>query len=259
MNRQSIPPDSPAARYGIGLFETIHLCGGRAVMASEHIARMRRSARELGFASPPVSDLETLIDAALPGGGSESALRIDWVATGEDLESVGSWTLFSSSRPIREVTLRRRERAQVILLDHSAARSLPRHKMIAHSAAFVALREAVARGANEALFTDCSEGVLEGTSTNLFAVRGTTLVTAPVEAGILPGVVRQWVLDQADRLGFTVEQRPPVREEILAGAFLTGSLTTLAPVVSVDGAESEESGELFHELRRLYRGTFMGS
>jgi branched-subunit amino acid aminotransferase/4-amino-4-deoxychorismate lyase len=259
MNRQPIPPDSPAARYGIGLFETIHLAGGRAVMAREHIARMQRSARELGFASPPGSDLENLIDAALPGSGSDSALRIDWIATGDDLESIESWALSSSSRPIPEVTLHRREEAHVVLLDHSAARSLPRHKMIAHSAAFVALREAVTRGANEALFTDCSGGVLEGTSTNLFAVRGTMLVTAPVAAGILPGVVRQWVLDQVGRLGFTVEQRPAAREEILAGAFLTGSLTTLAPVVSVDGAEAEESGALFHELLRLYRGTFMSS
>jgi branched-subunit amino acid aminotransferase/4-amino-4-deoxychorismate lyase len=259
MNRQPIPPDSPAARYGIGLFETLHLTGGRAVLAHEHIARMQRSARELGFASPAGSDLEDLIAAALADERAESALRIDWIATGDDLESIESWTLSSSLRPIPEVTLRRREGAHVILLDHSAARSLPRHKMIAHSAAFLALREAVERGANEALFTDCSGRILEGTSTNVFAVPGTTLITAPVKAGILPGVVRQWVLTQAPLMGFSVEKRPPTREELLAGAFVTGSLTTLAPVVTVDGVEAEDRGEIFHELRRLYRETFMGS
>ena len=53
--------------------------------------------------------------------------------------------------------------------------------------AVLATREARRAGAVEALIVDSQGRVLEGTSSNVFAVAGGRLLTPPEELGILPG------------------------------------------------------------------------
>jgi branched-chain amino acid aminotransferase len=118
--------------------------------------------------------------------------------------------------------------------------------MTSYAACVLGLRAALAAGADEGLFVDGRGRVLEGTNTNVFAVSGDTLVTARV--GILPGIVRGWVIEHAARVIF----RAPTVEELREGSFLTSSLTTLAPIVSVDGLRCRKPGAMFTKLRRLW-------
>jgi branched-subunit amino acid aminotransferase/4-amino-4-deoxychorismate lyase len=95
-------------------------------------------------------------------------------------------------------------------------------------------------------------GILEGTATNIFAVRDDVLITAPINAGILPGIVRAWVLATAPRIGLRVEERAPAADEIREGGFFTGSLTTLSPIRTLDGHDCPPPGKAYAELARCY-------
>jgi branched-subunit amino acid aminotransferase/4-amino-4-deoxychorismate lyase len=231
-----------------GLFETMLVAGGRVVQLDEHRRRMRASCAALGY---PVVDAEAFAHAVETAveTAPDGAVRCTWRP--ED----GLWRLEAVSFPIPETTLLRRERGRAVTLDRSGGwtltRALPQHKLLPYDVCIAGLRHAVAMGADEGLFTDAEGNVLEGTATNVFAVSGRTLITAP--AGVLPGVVRDWVVAQPD---FTIEERPPTHAELRRGGFLTSSLTLIAPLRVLDGepcAISDAALELAQRYERAFR------
>lgn len=248
---------SPAAAHGAGLFETILVVRGRPVLLDAHVTRLLASCEALGFTPPARARLakQILRAASSAAESREAALRVAWLATRDDLRGEESWSAVASIGPIPRGTLARRRRGRVVVLDPGYVRSLPQHKTTSYLPCILALREAQARGADEALFVDAKGRILEGSTTNIFAVDGTRLITPPVSAGLLPGVTRAWVIDAARELGVRVVERIPTRDALLAGSFMTGSLTMIAPVREVDGLRCAEP-KIAGELQRRFRAQF---
>ncbi len=72
--------------------------------------------------------------------------------------------------------------------------------------------EAMANGFTEGIALDTSGHVSEGSGQNLFVVRDGTLYTAPLSAGILPGITRDTVMTLARDHGFRVREEYIPRE-----------------------------------------------
>jgi len=244
---------SPAVAAGVGLFETMLVHDGRAIQAEEHCRRMRDSCAALGFPVVDASAFAATVQQAI-ATARDGAVRCTYVAAGP-IDDPSGWLLDATSFPIPPATLSRRENGSAVTLGGGFARALPRHKLTSYAVCVAGLRQAVAGGGDEGLFVTRDGAILEGTATNLFAVQGTTLVTAPVTAGILRGIVRDWVLAQVPSLGLTVEERPPAAAELRAGGFFTGSLTTIAPLRMLDGEPCAIAGVAL-DLARLYGEAF---
>lgn len=243
-----VSPDAPALAHGLGLFETMLVVRGRAVQVDEHLQRMVASARALSFPLPDESAFRRAVTNAAKEVAplEEAALRCMFLAMSDT-----TWRLTATASPIPEATLRRRRRGRAITLGHS--RALPEHKLTSYAASTLGLREAITNDADEGLFLDHRGRILEGTATNIFAIDGTTLITAPVSAGILPGVVRAWVIANVSRVGWTIIERTPSIEELRRGSFFTSSLTMLAPIRMIDGIACASPGPAFAKLRRDYQ------
>jgi branched-chain amino acid aminotransferase len=102
----------------------------------------------------------------------------------------------------------------------------------------LARRTARAAGADEALFTDAAGRYLEGTVSNLFFVDPEGLLaTPPLEAGILPGITRDQVLQIAAARALPIRFHSPTRAELHAAAevFLTGTGYEVASASQLDG------------------------
>jgi branched-subunit amino acid aminotransferase/4-amino-4-deoxychorismate lyase len=231
----------------LGLFETMRVVRGRVVEAEEHLERMLASTHALSFPSPDPRAFRRAVGKAAQQAAQldEAALRCVYAAPHGD-----DWRLTATTSPAPPITLRRRRRGRAITLAH--ARALPEHKLTAYAASTIGLREAVAKNADEGLFLDRYGHVLEGTATNVFAIGEETLITAPLDAGILPGIVRGWVIANASHVGLRVVERAPTIDELRAGSFFTSSLTTLAPIRRIDGTECAAPARGFAGLRRLY-------
>jgi branched-chain amino acid aminotransferase len=122
--------------------------------------------------------------------------------------------------------------------------------------AVLAMRAARAAGAAEALFVDAGGYVVEGASSNVFAVFGGQLVTPPESAGILPGITRSLILELCKETGRSVTLRPLAASE-LAGAdeiFITSSIRELLAVVGVDGGRVSDGkpGPVARQLHRQF-------
>jgi len=247
------------------LFETMLVHDGRVVLAEEHLARLTRSAAALGLALPDGKEFHRLVEDIRSAGfqpagppassrpvspspaGSQRTGRLEAGAPFAIRCVYDGTTLTAEARPIPPRTLSRRERGRAITLDSSLARTLPEHKLVEHYAVCErALEQAFDADADEALFLTHNGRVLEGTTTNVFAVNANALVTAP--ENVLPGITRAWVLEQAALLDIDVELRAPTLSELRDGAFLTGSLTTLAPLRLLNGEECRAPGAIFDAL-----------
>jgi branched-chain amino acid aminotransferase len=76
----------------------------------------------------------------------------------------------------------------------------------------------------------------ECTQSNFFIVRSGAALTPPIEAGLLPGITREYLFEVGGELGI------PVREEVLRDddllgadeAFLTSTTREAVPIVRVD-------------------------
>jgi branched-chain amino acid aminotransferase len=127
----------------------------------------------------------------------------------------------------------------------------------------LALREAKKRGAYEPLFLE-GDLVLEGGTSNVFAVEGTTLITPP-ERKILGGITRRHVMEAAPRAGFVVKAEPIDLGRFLAAdeLFLTSTVREIVPIVKVivpgdapgqgDRAHPIRSGQAVRAIHRAFR------
>lgn len=100
----------------------------------------------------------------------------------------------------------------------------------------LAMQQALARGAFEAVMRNHEGHLAECSQSNLFVVRDGTVATPSLAEGLLPGITRAFVLELCAALGV------PARESVLdeAGllgadeAFLTSTTREIVPIVRVD-------------------------
>jgi branched-chain amino acid aminotransferase len=119
-------------------------------------------------------------------------------------------------------------------------------------------REQIERNLPEGIFTglllDEHRRILEGTSSNFYAIRDGRLYTA--REGVLPGIAQQIVLEIAPGI-VEVIREPVTAEDIprLDEAFITSSSRGIVPVVEIDGHAIGDGkpGSITRQLREAYR------
>jgi branched-subunit amino acid aminotransferase/4-amino-4-deoxychorismate lyase/CTP:molybdopterin cytidylyltransferase MocA len=114
-------------------------------------------------------------------------------------------------------------------------RENPRAKLTGFIATAAGLRARMAQGINETLMVQEDGMILEGLSSNFFALQGNTLRTA--DQGVLAGITRSIVLDIARQLAIPVALDGVQAAEIplLDECFITSASRAVLPVVQIDG------------------------
>ena len=120
----------------------------------------------------------------------------------------------------------------------------------------LAVRDAVARGYDEALLLDRDGCIAEASGENLFIVRHGRLFTNDERHSILPGITRDSVIEIARNLGYTVDIAALRLNELHAAseAFLTGTAAEVTPVREVDGVQIGDGsrGRLTTEIQQVF-------
>jgi branched-chain amino acid aminotransferase len=100
----------------------------------------------------------------------------------------------------------------------------------------LAMQEALAKDAEEALMLNQAGEIVECSQSNVFIVRDGGIVTPPIEAGLLPGITRQFVMDLAAGVGIQAREAHLRPDELIGAdeAFITGTTREVTPVVAVD-------------------------
>ena len=224
--------DNRSYLYGDGLFETIRVEEGRPRFLANHKQRFENSATSLEF--PNVS-----IDAGLRALDSLSGRRDGlWRVT---VPRPNKETAESAERVI---TIGHRKfpyqgapppRVKVVHDFYFPEYSLAEHKTTSWLRSLEARRLARRSGFDEALMVSPNGRIGEAAAANIFFYIAGRWVTPPVE-GILPGVVRQVLLEQAEKSGVTIEVQPVFVAdlELCEALVLTSTGRLVAAAAGVD-------------------------
>jgi branched-chain amino acid aminotransferase len=224
-----------------GLFETLVVTNGRAFMLDAHLERLLAGAAALNIPVDgehlrrPVNELA----AALPQGGvirltltrgaGPRGLRPHVLPKPTVFATAsGPWSPSPMAGEVRLATARIRRNP------HSPT---SRYKTLAYLDNVLALQEALDQGADDALLLATGGQVACTSAGNIFVIQGQSLLTPPLDDGVLPGITRALVLNAlAPELGLTPQEVSLSKEGLFQadGVFLTNSVALVTHVVELD-------------------------
>ena len=122
----------------------------------------------------------------------------------------------------------------------------------------LARQEAAAKGAEEALWFTTDNRLAEACFCNVFLVLDGKVLTPPLDTPVLPGVVREAVLELTGRLDIDCDDKAPLTiHEVLAAEemFITASCSGIRPVVRVErhAVGDEKPGPITKKIMSAYR------
>lgn len=175
---------------GQGVFETLLVTNGRAEFLDRHLDRLVRSWPRIGPAEIPKSSVIRGVGEVLAANATVASLarlRITATLMG-DQPSILITVVPMEPWP---------ETTSCIVLPWRANESSPLTgiKSTSYAANIVGMQWAQERGFSEGLFLNSQGFLVEGTSTNIFLVVNSEIVTPAAECGPLPGVIRGLLLE----------------------------------------------------------------
>lgn len=235
-NDALIPATDLAVLRGYGVFDFTRSYGGVPFKLAEHVTRLRRSAEHIELSLPYSEEeiADIVMQTVKRNNYPECTVRI--VITGgaaaDGITPAGKPRLLVFIAPLKTIDPRSYTDG-VKVITEQVERYIPEAKTLNYIPAIKALRHAAKVNAIEAIYVNREGYALEGTTTNLFAFFGDTLVTPDIS--ILNGITRSVVLELAEQ-HFHVIQRPIKLVELLTAdeVFITASNKQLMPVVSIN-------------------------
>ncbi len=224
--------------YGEGLFETFPLHDGDLPFFKDHWERLFKSCKILNypFAFDGQEVKETLIQSAQQSKKQETIVRLTYQISSQNPTlfyqlvpariSPPSWSLLPKA---------------IVPIPNAAHKTTNRHlyKSI--------LEEAESQGFSDALLVTPEGEILETTRANVFVVLRGELHTPKLNGKLLPGVMRNQAIKQAQRLGVSVVEKE-LRIKDLTDAeevFVTNSVIGILSVIEIEGVwKGEENSGL---------------
>jgi branched-chain amino acid aminotransferase len=237
--------------YGEGIYETMRTFNGQPFLFDRHMRRLRASAGMLVLVVP-LTDAEleqrcreTMQAAGLGGASAREAYLRVLVTRGVgelsyDPALCPTPTVVVITKPQVDPPAEVYERGVKIAIV-SVVRNHPgtvnpliKSNNLLNNA--LAMQEAFRRGAFEGVMRNYRGELAECTQSNLFVVRNGAALTPPIEAGLLPGITREFLFELGAAIGVPVREAVLNDEDLLGAdeAFFTSSTRGIVPAVRVD-------------------------
>ena len=223
-----------AVLHGFSAFTTMRAHKGKVFRLGAHIARVLATAELLSMPHrPPAEDLAAATAEVLDANDLQDArCRMTLTAGGADAPP----SVFVTAEPMPPRPRHWDEPGIVAVI--SSFHQEPGHLMFGYKTGCYAervlsVREAAAKGAEEAVWFTRDGRLAEGGFCNVFAVVDGVVRTPPRDTPVLPGIARQAVLELCGELGIESDAESPVTgREVLDAEelFLTASTSGIRPV-----------------------------
>jgi len=261
-----VSPFDSVVQGGDAVWEGLRLTNGRIFALDEHLARLRRSAHALGFASVPSDEaIIAEISRTLAANAMRTGVHIRLTLTRGVKLTSGMDPRLNVSGPTLIVLAEFKDPvydlAGITLITSSVRRTAPdsldpkiHHNNLLTS--ILAKIEANVAGADDAVMLDNRGFIAETNATHLFMVLpGVTLAT-PTTAACPEGITRATVLRLASSSGIACSDGDYTLPQLYNASevFVTGTMGGLAPVISVDGRAIGDGtpGPVTKQLTELY-------
>lgn len=245
----ALPLSQLEIQYGFGVYETLKLRKGILYFLPQHVDRLLHSARLIGlehqFKSPNLarycSDFTCQLDTpsanikvVLYGGSSVKESKL-YITASAPLYPSRSWY-----------------RTGVTMQTAVYERWMPQAKTLHMLASYYIYKQVKKHGHYDGLLLRPDGQILEGTRTNVYVIKGTTIISPPKES-ILEGVTQLTLKQVLKENGYTFLHKKFFLKDLSQydGMFLTSTSTKILPVRKVNGEKISLSKVLF-DVMKLY-------
>ncbi|PIE62373.1 MAG: branched-chain amino acid aminotransferase [Desulfobacter postgatei] len=236
-DKAMIPVDDLAVLRGYAVCDIIRTIGGRPYCLDAHIDRFLSSAEKIGL-TPAWTQEEikeivfNLIEKNDPMDEANIRILLTGGSSPDFFNPVGTPRLLILMTDLPALPAHWYTKG-IKVITFAQQRVLPDAKITNYIPAVLALKQARAHDAVEAIYITQDKMVLEGTTSNLFALIDGTLVT-PAK-GVLKGITRSIVLSLGKKL-FPVSEQDLSLDTLLSASelFITGTNKGIVPVIQVD-------------------------
>jgi branched-chain amino acid aminotransferase len=233
--------------YGEGIYETMRTYHRRVFLFDRHVRRLRRSAR--------------MIDLPLPFTDEELAAQIRDTQTHSKIDGelyirvlvtrgIGELTYDPKATPNPSIVIIVKPQidpqpeayekgVRVVIVDivrnhPDSVNPMIKSNNLMNSA--LAMQQALRSNAFEGVMRNYRGELTECTTANLFIVKNNVALTPPLEAGLLPGITREFLFDLGKEVGVNVAEHILRDEDLFSAdeAFLTSTTRELVPIVTVN-------------------------
>jgi len=252
----TLPITDLAILRGYAVFDFLRTYNGKPFHLDDHLRRLKKSAALLHLPCPwTLAEMTAIVNELLQRNNFwETNLRFI-ITGGDSSDSISPENLPRLVIMATELQKFPKEwyNEGVKVITSHATRYIPGSKSTNYIKAIMALRSARSRGAVESVYVNERGEMLEGTTSNIFGVIDSSLVT-PVD-DILPGITRQVVITLASGK-IPLQMKQIVKSELAqySEIFLTSSNKEVLPVVSVDDVViSDGPGPVTRSIMKLFR------
>jgi branched-chain amino acid aminotransferase len=256
--------------YGEGVYETMRTYHGRPFLFDRHMRRLRRSASMIELPLPFSDDqLAAQIRATQDAAKLEGEAYIRVLVTrgvGEltyDLNATPNPSLVIIVKPQVDPPADAYDKGvRVVIVDivrnHPATvNPMIKSNNLMNSA--LAMQQALRSHAFEGVMRNYKGELTECTTANLFIVKNNVVLTPPLEAGLLPGITREYLFDVGKDIGIEVTETILGDDDLFRAdeAFLTSTTRELVPIVTVNdrmvgnGRPGPVTWKLLNAFRRV--------
>jgi 4-amino-4-deoxychorismate lyase len=268
LGRGLVDPASPVVHgddlgftRGDGCFEGCRVIDGTVDKIEAHVARIRRSAAalDLPFDEPAWRALVEEAVAAWPTG-VEGNMR--WFLTRGRPTTSESTGLVTIDELPATLSTQRRDGVRAVTLtrgtSHDVFAEVPwllgGVKTISYAVNMAAQREALRRGADDAIFVSTGGYVLEGPTASVVWTVGDTMYTVPPGiTGILASTTQRRLFERAAEHGWQTVLTDAVVDDLHAAdaVFLASTVRGPVDVVELDGRPRPRDVDLVRTVQKL--------
>ena len=257
IEQATISPMDRGFLFGDGVYEVMARVDGRIRAKSLHQARLQSSLDAIGL-SVSVDDVFADVDQLTEKAGLLDAKIYIQVTRGaasardHAFPSKISPTVFLTISEFAAVS----QKPSIAIVRPDIRWRRNSIKSVSLLGNVLLMQEARASGAHEAILHR-DHLVTEASTSNVFVIRGQSLMTPPLSDLILPGITRHLVIEMASQIGLNVIEEPIHVDSLpdADGVFVSSSTRGLMPIVELDPGGQVGNGQLtqaFMALQAVY-------
>ncbi|USG67010.1 D-amino-acid transaminase [Brevibacillus ruminantium] len=256
-----VPIDERGHQFGDGVYEVIRIYNNKPFMLEEHLDRLYMSAEAIAL---PFREARESFKAVIFELISRSNLTdLDvyvqitrGMAARNHLFPDCPVSISMTAKPFRSISAELREKGAKTILHPDERWTNCYIKSLNLLPNILAKQKAHEQGCLEAILHRDGK-ITEGTSSNVFVVKGGRVQTTPLSRHILAGITRMAVQRVAAELGVDFQEKYVDLQELYEAdeLFITSTTSEIMPVVQVDGKTIGigEPGPVTRLLQKHYK------
>jgi para-aminobenzoate synthetase component 1 len=246
MSQMMVSVEDEGFAYGYGIFETVRVQRGRALMLAAHLARFRRSWDACFAAAFPDITWQDVIEQVVDQSGlKDKTVAVKLLAAAGKAGDAGITLMVTAREYTHRLAGSSRKGLRLAVYPHGRHSHLADHKTMNYMFQRMAGKWAQKQQADEAVILNADGSVSETNTANLLCTIGGKICRLTSEH-VLPGTMEQAVCELLAKWGKPVESAR-LTVEALKGAesvIVTNTLMGAVPVTEIDGVALPDDGGL---------------